>query len=110
MNIVVKARHMEATNAIRQYAETKAAKLSRFYDGVVSIEVILDVEADRPVVETIVTGKKKSTFVATHRGQDMYACVDQCLHKIREQLRRFKDKVRDRQGPSHDERSQRGAP
>jgi len=33
----------------------------------------------------------------------MYACIDQCMDKIKEQVRRHKDRVRDRQGPPHSE-------
>lgn len=110
MNIVVKARHMDVTDAIRQYVEAKASKLPRFYDNIQSIDVTLDVEAEKPFAEIIVTARRKSIFVASHRDHDMYACVDQCLHKISEQLRRHKDKVRDRQGPPHNEALERGAP
>ncbi len=101
MNIVVKARHMEATDSIREYVQTKAAKLPKIYDSITSIEVILDLEADKSVVEILVQAKRKATFVATHRDDDMYASVDQCLHKITEQIRRHKDKVRDRQTAPH---------
>ena len=97
MNIVVKARHMDVTDAIRQYVENKAARLTRYYDRLQTIEVILDMEADKPSVEIVATGKKRSVFVASHRDDDMYATIDQCLHKVCEQLRRHKDKVRDRQ-------------
>jgi len=103
VNIIVKARHMEVTEAIRQYVQSKASKLPRYYDNVRSIEVLLDMEADKPLVEILVTAGRKNTFVATHRGGDMYNCVDQSLHKIVEQLRRHKDKVRHHQGPSRSE-------
>lgn len=103
MNIVVKSRHIEPTDAIRTYVETKAAKLPKYYDKLTSIEIILDMEADRPVVEIIAQATRKATFVATHRDSDMYACIDQCLHKVAEQIRRHKDKVRDRQGAPHSE-------
>ena len=103
MNLTVKARHMEVTDAMRQYVQTKAAKLPRYYDGVQSVEVIFDVEADQAVVEIVVTARRKTTFVASHRDENMYACVDQCLDKIVEQLRRHKGKVRKRRGPSHEE-------
>lgn len=103
MNIVVNARHMNVTEPIRQYIEGKVSKLPKFYDSIQSIEVILDHEADQATVEIVVLARRKHTFVAHHRDDDMYACVDQCLDKITQQLRRFKDKVRDRQGPSHTE-------
>ena len=109
MNIVVKARHMDVTDAMRQYVENKASKLTRFYDELHTIEVILDMEADKPSVEIVAAGKKKSVFVASHRDDDMYACVDQCLHKVSEQLRRHKDKIRDHQGPTHSETAELGS-
>ena len=103
MNIVVEARHMDVTAAMRQYVETKASKLIKFYDKLQTVEVTLDVEADKPSVEIVASARKKSVFVATHRDDDMYACIDQCLHKIAEQLRRHKDRVRDHQKTGHGE-------
>lgn len=96
MKIDVKARHMDVTDAIRQYVESKANKLPRFYNGIKSIEVILDVQADQSVVEILVTASRKHTFVAKFREEDMYACVDQCIGKITQQIRRHKDRLRDR--------------
>lgn len=101
MNIMVNARHMDVTDAIRQFVEGKVSKLPKFYDSVQSVEVILDKQAEESVTEIVVTAKKRNTFVASHRDGDLYASIDQCLHKITEQLRRHKDRVRDRQGPSH---------
>lgn len=103
MNIVVKARHMDVTASMREYVETKVSKLSKFYDKLQTVEVTLDLEADKPSVEIVASARKKSVFVASHRDNDMYACVDQCLHKIAEQLRRHKDRVRDHQKASHSE-------
>ena len=100
MNIVVKSRHMESTEPLKQYVAAKAEKLPRYYDNLLSVEVILDMEADKPTVEMLVQAKKKMTFVARARNDDMYACIDQCLDKIVQQLRRHKDRVRDRQGVS----------
>lgn len=110
MNITVKARHMDVTDALRQYVETKVARLPRYYDGVQSVEAILDMNADQAVVELLVTARRKATFVATHRDADMYACLDQCLDKISEQLRRHKDRVRDRHGPPHGQALGAGRP
>ena len=99
MNVTVHARHMEATEALRQYVQSKVVKLPRFYDNVMTIEVILEMDADQPKVEMIAHARRRRTFVAKNRGENMYACVDQCLDKITGQLRRHKDRVRDRQGP-----------
>ena len=109
MNIVVRARHTDVTAEIRQRVESKAEKLSRYLGEIQTVEVTLDVEGDKPFVEIIVTARKKATFVATAREDDMIACIDHCLHKIAEQIRRHRDKVRDRQGPPHSETMETGS-
>lgn len=102
MNIVVKSRHMEPTEPLKQYVEAKAGKLPRYYDSLMGVEVILDLEADQPTVEMVAQGRKRMTFVAKARNEDMYACIDQCVDKLVQQLRRHKDRVRDRQGAPMD--------
>jgi putative sigma-54 modulation protein len=101
---------MDVTDAMREYVESKVAKLPRYYDSIQTVETILEMEADHAVVEMVVTARRKATFVATHREEDLYASVDQCLQKISEQLRRHKDKVRDRQGPPRSESPEAGLP
>ena len=101
MNIKVNARHMDITQAMRDYASDKASKLERYFDRITSIEVVMDTEAGMPFVEVVVSAARNNRFIASHRGEDMYGCVDNALHKVEQQLRRHKDKVRDRQGPTH---------
>jgi putative sigma-54 modulation protein len=99
VNIVIEARHMEVTDSLRDYVESKAEKLPKYYDSIHSIEVKLDMEADQLMSEIVVHAGKKATFVASARNEDMYSCVDQSLHKIAEQLRRHKDRVRGHHAP-----------
>lgn len=101
MNITVKTRHMESSDAVTEYVQSKCQKLQRYYDGVKSVEVILDHEADNATTEIVVSAGKKHTFVASSSDADMYACIDHCVDKISQQIRRFKDKVRKRQGEPH---------
>ncbi|MFP4356218.1 MAG: ribosome hibernation-promoting factor, HPF/YfiA family [Phycisphaerae bacterium] len=107
MNIIVKSRHMNSSDSLKEYVDNKCQRLPRYYDGIQSVEVILDHEADQSLSEIIVTARKKHTFVATNRADDMYASIDGCVDKIAQQLRRFKDKVRDRQAVSSGELAQR---
>ncbi|MCP4378643.1 MAG: ribosome-associated translation inhibitor RaiA [bacterium] len=100
MNIVIEARHMEVTDSLRQHVESKAEKLPKYYDHIHSIEIVLDVEADKAMTEIVVHGGKKNTFVASAKNEDMYVCVDRCMHKVTEQLRRHKDRIRGHHGSS----------
>jgi len=92
---------MDASNALRDYAEGKVQKLPRYFDGVQSVEVIMEMEAGKSKAEVIVQASRKTTFVAHHREEDMYACIDQCMDKITEQIRRHKDKLRDHKSHTH---------
>jgi len=103
VNVSVVARHMEVTEAMRSYAEEKVAKLPRLYNGLQSVVVTFDRDAGESTLEIVATGKRKHVFVARHRDREMTACVDQCIHKLEEQLRRHKSRVRDRQGPPHEQ-------
>ena len=103
MNITIEARHMDVTDAIRDYARSKVEKLPKFYDNIQSIEVVIDMDGGQPSVEVVIQARRKNTFVAHQRNTDLYASIDQCVDKISQQLRRHKDKVRDRQGTPHGE-------
>ncbi len=105
MNVSVVARHVELTDAMNNYAREKVDGMPRLYSGIQSIDITFAMEAGEHLVEMVATGKRKSVFVAHNRGRDMYACVDQCAHKLQQQLRRYKDRVRDRHGPTHEEMS-----
>ena len=99
MNVTINARHMDVTDAIKDYIQAKADKLPKYLDTIQSIVVTLDIDADEALAEFVVQGRRKHTFVAHHRGENMYASIDACIGKITEQLRRHKSKTRDHQGP-----------
>jgi len=101
VNVSINARHMDVTAAIRAYVDEKTRKLPRYYDGITEVEVVLAPEAEHHVTEIVARGGRKHTFVASHRAPDLYASLDGCIDKIAQQLRRHKDRVRDRKGPSH---------
>lgn len=97
---------MNVTDSMKDYIQEKIDKLPHLYDGLQSVDVTVATEAGEFLVEIVAAGKRKSVFVAHHRDEDLYACLDQCAHKIQEQLRRHKDRVRDRHGPAHDQTMQ----
>jgi putative sigma-54 modulation protein len=100
LNITVNARHMEMSESLRAYSVDKAQKLQRYFDRIGSIEIIIDTEGGSPVVEVVVSASHNNTFVGRHRGEDMYGCIDNAIHKVEEQLRRHKERLRDHKGPS----------
>ncbi len=109
MNITVNARHMHITEAIRDYAREKTLKLEHYFDRITSAEVLMDLDGGMPLVEVIVSASHNITFIGKHRGDDMYGCIDNAIHKVTEQVRRHKDKVRSRKGLSHEEQLEQAA-
>ena len=99
MVVTVIGRHMDVTDALKQYAEHKATKLGKYYDLIHEIEVILESAKDTPRVEMIVHAEHRNTFVAHHEEGDAYACIDGCMHKLERQVTEHKKKYRNRKHP-----------
>jgi putative sigma-54 modulation protein len=97
VDIKISGRHLEVTEAIRQYAQEKASKLPKFYDLIQAVELVLEVvQAKQMRAEVVVIAEHKNKFVATHEGEDLYGCIDQALHKIQMQLTAHKERFRNR--------------
>jgi putative sigma-54 modulation protein len=95
MRIDVIGRHMDLTDAIRTYAESKAEKLLKIFDGTQQIRLLLEADKHHQFsVEVVVDVVKHEDFVASTKGPDLYACIDECTDKAQRQLRDFKEKLR----------------
>lgn len=95
MRIDVSGKHLEITPAIEEYATTKCDRLTRYYDGVQSIRVILDQQRNEEFeVELLADVEKHDTFVAKSHGADVYGCIDAAIDKMTRQLTDFKEKLK----------------
>lgn len=99
MQVTVSARHMGVNESLKDYCEEKAWKLTRFYDRIQSIDVILDSNNGVHTAEIIVHTDRADPFVATEEQADIYAAVDLLLDKIERQLTRHKERLRNRKHP-----------
>jgi putative sigma-54 modulation protein len=99
MIVTVASRHMEVTPPLKSYAETKAGKLTKYFDRIQAIEVVIDNSNHQAYVEMIVDAEHNDKFVAHHKEGDAYACVDGCVAKLERQLSDHKKKLRNRKHP-----------
>jgi putative sigma-54 modulation protein len=90
---------MDVTPAMKEMAEQKAAKLTKYFDRISEIEVVFDHQADNMKVEVIVHAEHNDRFVAHHSDGDAYACLDACVDKMERQLTDHKKKLRNRKHP-----------
>ena len=101
MEITVTGKHLEITPAIREYAETKANKMTKYFDRIMAIEVVLDTrERQQHEVEMIVHVEHHEPFVARAKDSDLYATIDDVADKMERQLTDFKEKRRNRKHPA----------
>jgi putative sigma-54 modulation protein len=96
MQVLISGRHMRVSAAVKDYCQEKAEKLTRFYDRVQSIEVILDGQSGVHSAEMIVHADRTDPFVAAEQRDDLYAAIDVVVDKVERQLVRHKEKLRNR--------------
>lgn len=98
MSVQVTARG-DMSDGTKKYAEEKAGKLGRFFEGVSKIDIILDHEGPMQRAE-IILSVAKGDPIATHADHSsMRAAIDLVLDKAEARLIRHKEKVRDHRGP-----------
>jgi len=95
MHVNITARHLKLTPAISEYVQKKLEKAKRFLDPLIWSQVILGVEKNRHLAEIIIHSSGR-TFTAKEESIDLYAAIDLASDKIDEQLRRYKDRKRER--------------
>lgn len=101
MSVTVTFRHMEATEAVRDYAVEKLERLHKYVEWPLDFNVVLSTEKYHHVVE--ITGNTRGgTFKCTERSEDMYASIDSATDKIERQVLRHKEKLVRRKGGSSD--------
>lgn len=97
MNVTVTFRHLPSSDALRDYAEEKAQKFSKYLLEPIDIHVILLVEKIRQIVEVNVQSKH-FTAHAVEESQDMYTSIDNVTEKVEAQLRKHKEKIKHHKG------------
>ncbi len=96
MQVNVTGHHVEVTPALRAYVTEKMQRISRHFDHVISINVVLNVERHEQLAEATVHAAGKSLF-ANASDDDMYAAIDALVDKLDKQVRRYKDRLTDHQ-------------
>ena len=94
MRVNITARHYKAPEKLREYAETSVQKLTKYLDGIIECEIILDYEKTIQVVEIVMKVHRQKLF-AQEKSEDIYKCIDAAVSKIERQLKKYKEKLKD---------------
>ncbi len=92
MNIIIRGKNIDLTNALKEYVEKRIGKLDRYFEGLDEAQVTLNVEKERhrvevtvPVNGMILRGEEETT--------DMYSSIDLVLEKLERQISKHKTRL-----------------
>lgn len=95
MKIKIAGRHTGASEALRAYVVEKTEALERYFDRIVSVDVVLSVEKERQIADFHAHLTNRKTISAREESTDMYASIDKAIDRLRRQLVKFKDQLQD---------------
>ncbi len=95
MQIRIQERYPAGSSAIREYVHRKVEHLRRYFDKIISLEVILSVEKERHRAEIIGHLVNRKIVKAVAETGDMYASIDQAIAKLQRQLVRYKEMLKE---------------
>jgi len=92
MQINLTGHHVEITASLRDYIDTKFAKLERHFDHINNVYVVLTVEKlDQKAEATVHLNGTEAHASAINA--DMYASIDTLVDKLDRQILKYKGKI-----------------
>ena len=89
----IRGKNIEITPPLREYVAKRVGKITKYFDNVDEISVLLSVERERQIVE--VTAEVRGGLIL--RGQesnaDMYTSIDLVVEKLERQIHKQKTKL-----------------
>ncbi|MEW6088261.1 MAG: ribosome-associated translation inhibitor RaiA [bacterium] len=93
MEIRITGRHVQVTNAMKDYVEKKLSHLEKYFNHIIEAHVIMDIEKkNRHRIEVVLHTNIGKIF-GEEETEDMYASIDKVLEKMEVQLKRQKEKI-----------------
>ena len=97
MNIAVTFKHIDSSDAIKQYAESKVLKLEKYLNNIMEAHVTLSIERvdhKESGVAQIKLSAKNLIVNAEEKSADIYSAIDLLLEKVEAQIKKHKEKMR----------------
>lgn len=100
MKFIITGRNIDVTPGLKSAVEDKIGKLEKYFTPETEVHVTLSVEKDRQKIE--VTIPVKGTVIRSEQiSSDMYVSIDLVEEIIERQLKKYKNKLIERQQGSH---------
>ena len=96
MKFIISGKNITVTDGLRTAVEDKLGKLERYFTPDTEVVVTLSVEKERQKIE--VTIPVKGNIIRSEQvSNDMYVSIDLVEEVIERQLRKYKNKIVDKQ-------------
>ena len=92
MNLNLTGNHLDITPAIRDYVIAKLDRITRHFDHVIDVQVVMSVAKLRHKVEANLHARGKDIHVEAVE-LDMYAAIDALVDKLDRQVVKHKEKL-----------------
>lgn len=94
MQLSVSGHHVEVTESMKTYVDSRFDKIGRHFDLVSGVDCILTVEKLRHKAEATVQ-VNGSKIYAEAIDEDMYVAIDALVDKLERRVRKYKEKLVD---------------
>jgi putative sigma-54 modulation protein len=102
MQLSVTFRHMDSTDALKDYAKDKVERIRKYFPDPISAHVTLSTERGYQHAADVLIQLHNGLTIKGHEAtEDMYSSIDLVMAKIERQVRRYKEKLRSHQGQQH---------
>ena len=91
MQINLTGHHVDITESLREYVNSKFSKLERHFDQIHNVHVVLNVEKLQQKAEARINLNGTEIF-AKSENTDMYAAIDALIDKLDRQVIKHKEK------------------
>ncbi len=92
MQVSVKGKNIEVTPAMREYAEKKLQRLSKYFSEIKEARVVLSAQRGTHSIEVLLEGDGV-LLRGEEKADGVNACIDQVVEKLEQRVKRFKGKL-----------------
>lgn len=92
MQLNLSGQHIEITDSLRDHVNNKFEKLTRHFDRMTNVHVVLTVEKQRQKAEATVHVSGADLF-ASDENENMYTAIEHLVAKLDRQIIKHKDKL-----------------
>ena len=89
----VRGKNIEITPSLREYVEKRVGKVTKYFENVGDITVLLTVSKGRHIVEVTVPVQGGILLRGEEATMDMYTSIDLVVEKLERQIRKQKTKL-----------------